>query len=207
MLGYYSDRAAKRGVVALVMADCCPLMAPWGGMEPVLGTNPISAAFPWKPHPILIDLGSAAITQGDVDRARRADGEIAPESAVDTDGRFTTDPDAVHTLLPFGRHKGYALGLLVQLLSGPLVGAAGVPDDRRDYGLFCVAVRPDLFAPVERYETQVGALVERIKSARTMEGVEEILIPGERAFRERTRRVREGIETTEDRLRQIEAMA
>ena len=207
MLGYYANRVADQDVIGLMFADCCPLVAPWGGAEAVLGTNPIAAAFPWEPHNILIDMGTSATTHGAIDWARRNGFEAPPESAVDAEGRFTTDPNAVHALLPFGRHKGYALGLMVQLLAGAVVGAAGVPDGHTDYGLMLVAVRPDLFAPREHYESQIAGLIRRLKSVPLMAGHTEILIPGERAFRERERRLRHGIEVPEERLRAIEALA
>jgi len=198
MLGYYAARAAAAGVIALMFADCSPLVAPWGGAESVLGTNPLAAALPHEPYPILIDMGTSATTYGALDVARRT-GRPAPEGAVlDEEGRPTTNPDAVHTILPLAGHKGYALGLLVQLLAGPVVGATAVPADHRDYGIFMLALRPNLFASGDHYEAGVGHLIETIKSSRKMPGCQEILIPGERAFREREERLREGIEISDD---------
>jgi LDH2 family malate/lactate/ureidoglycolate dehydrogenase len=207
MLGYYVGRAAQQGVIALLFADCSPLVAPWGGAESVLGTNPIAAAFPNEPYPILIDLGTSATTYGALDQARRS-GERAPEqSALDASGRPTTDPAAVHAILPLAGHKGYALALMVQLLSGVVVGAAAVPPAHQDYGMMMLAVRPDVFAPPERYRQGVAEVVRRIKSARRMSGVEEILIPGERAFRERESRLREGIELSDQQWTDLQALA
>ena len=87
---------------------------------------------------------------------------------------------------------------MVQLLAGAFVGAAAVPAERRDYGLFMLAMRPDLFAPREHYEAGVREVVRRIKSVKRMAGRTEVLIPGERAFRERDRRLREGIEISDE---------
>lgn len=207
MLGYYVTRAAQQNVIALLFADCSPLVAPWGGTQPVLGTNPIAAAFPNKPHPILIDLGTSATTYGALDHASRTHGKVPPESALDADGRFARDPDAVETILPFGRHKGYALGLMVQLLSGVTVGAAAVPENHKDYGLLMLAMRPDLFAPQEHYIKGVREIVRRIKSCPPMEGLLEVLVPGERAFREREQRLAEGIELPEEQWAAIDRLA
>ena len=207
MMGYYVGRVAERGLVALMMADCCPLMAPWGGAESVLGTNPIAAAFPRSPHPILIDLGTSATTQGAVSHARLTGGVLPPDSAVDAEGRVTTDPNAVHTLLPFGRHKGYALSLMVQLLAGVVTGATGVPDDYSDYGHLLLAIRPDLFGTREHYERETDEIVRRLKACRKMEGHAQILIPGERAYRERARRLREGVEISQQDFDDLVALA
>ncbi len=196
MLGYYAGLAAERGLVALLFADCAPLMAPWGGTRAVLGTNPIAAAFPFSPDPILIDLSTAAVTFGALDRLR-ATGRPAPEGTVlDADGRPTTDPTQAKTILPFGGAKGYALGLLVQMLGGVLVGGAPVPERYEDYGLLVLALRPDLFCPREQYESGVRELVARLKAAAPADA--EVLIPGERAFRERRERLQRGIEIPED---------
>jgi len=197
MLGYYVAAAARRGVIALLFADCSPLVAPWGGADSVLGTNPIAAAFPHQPYPILIDMGTSATTYGALDLARRRGEPAARDAALDAQGRVTEDPAAVHTVLPLAGHKGYALGLLVQLLSGVVVGAAAVPADHRDYGLLMLALRTDLFAPADQYEQGVADLVSRIKSVRLRPGFAEILIPGERAWREREQRLQEGIEMSE----------
>ena len=194
MLGYYVSRLAEADVVGVMMGHCSPLVAPWGGFDPVLGTNPLAAGFPWKPHPVLIDLGTSATTYGAVMNARRQGRPVPPDSALDAEGKYTTDPESVHALSPFGGAKGYAVAMMVQLLAGPVAGALGVPDKHRDYGLLLLAMRPDLFAPRDRYDEQVRAIVESVKSSRRREGVDEILVPGERAYRERERRLREGVE-------------
>ena len=198
MLGYYASRAAHRGIIALMFADCAPLVAPWGGAESVLGTNPLAAAFPNEPHPVLIDMGTSATTYGAVDVARSQDAPLPEGTALDATGRVTTEPNAVHTILPLAGHKGYALALLVQLLAGVVVGSSAVPAGYRDYGLFMLAVRPDLFAPGEQVEAGLRDLVRAIKSTPRMHGHAEILIPGERAFREREQRLVEGIEVGDE---------
>lgn len=203
MLGYYASRAADRGMIALLFADCSPLVAPWGGAESVLGTNPIAAAFPNEPHPILIDLGTSATTYGALEEARRA-GKPAPAGSIcDAEGHPTTDPEQAHTILPMAEHKGYALGMLVQLLSGVVVGAAAVPADHVDYGLFLLAMHPNLFAPGGRYEAGVRELVQQIKATPKMAGFAEILIPGERAYRERAERLAAGIDLDEALWREV----
>jgi len=215
MLGYYVSMMAAggpagedNGVIGLAVANCWPLVAPWGGVQSVLGTNPIAAAFPAQPHPILIDLGTSATTQGAAARAGRRGEPLPPGCAVDRDGNPTRDPDMVRegALLPFGEHKGYALGLLVQLLCGPLTGAAAVPEQRTDYGLFMLAIRPDAFTEPDRYSEEVQALKRAVKSARRMKGFSEILLPGERAYRERDQRLRNGIEVPDDLLDEIKRL-
>ena len=195
MLGYYVDLIARAGIVGIAFADCVPLVAPHGGIDKVLGTNPIAAAFPAQPHPIVIDLATSATTLGDVMISQRRGDSMSPGLALDKHGRPTTDPAEVRpgALLPLAGHKGYALALMAQLLSGALIGAAGQPLRYEDYGTLFIAVRPDVLGSDEQYRAETEKLIRAIKSSRPAEGVAEILLPGERAYRDRDRRLREGI--------------
>lgn len=209
MLGYYVDRLARAGFVALAFSDCLPIVAPWGGAERVLGTNPLAAAFPREPWPILIDLSTAATTMGEV-LVRRLAGRPLPEGvAVDGDGRLTTDPARVRdgALLPAAEHKGYAVALLVQMLAGAFAGAAGVPRERDEYGTFLLAMKPDLFAPADQVAREIESLAAACKGVRPMEGFDEVLLPGERGYRERERRLREGVPVDADLWRDACALA
>ena len=206
MLGYYAGRIAQEGLVALTMADCGPMVAPWGAAEAILGTNPIAAAFPHRPHPVLIDMGTCAVTYGAIDQARRTGRPLPERSALDANGNSTTDPQRVAVILPFGGHRGSALALLIQLFSGLLVGAAAIPPGRTNYGIFLLAMKPDLFASDEHYEKQLEHLIERIKSATPLHPETEILIPGERAFREREQRLKNGIELSRKMEKELGAL-
>ena len=137
MLGYYVNMAARAGVVAMAFGDCCPLMAPAGGSRALLGTNPLAFAFPAEPDPIVVDMGTSALTYGDLMAADRAGEPIPPDCALDAEGDPTRDPAAARkgALLPLGGHKGGALAVAVQLLAGALTGAPAVPPPGRDYGL------------------------------------------------------------------------
>ena len=81
MLGYYTGQLARDGLVALMMADCRPVVAPFGATSAVFGTNPISIAFPHDPFPVLIDMGTSAATLGDLAVALR-EGRLLPEGAA-----------------------------------------------------------------------------------------------------------------------------
>ncbi len=208
MLGYYASMMADAGVVGLVMCDTSPRVVPWGGTEPVLGTNPISAGFPAGGGQVVVDLSVAAITNGQILMAM-ADGKPIPEGcALGPDGRPATDPETARkgAVLPFGGHKGYALAVMIQIFSGVLVRGAPVPEPGVNYGIFMLAISPSVFLKRELFEAGVGELIDRIKSARRAEGVGEILLPGERAFQERAFRLREGIDMDEALWRKLERL-
>ena len=88
-----------------------------------------------------------------------------------------------------------------------LVRAAPVPDPGVNYGIFMLAISPSIFLDREVFRDGVSELIERIKSARRAEGIGEILIPGERAFREREIRLREGIEVDEALWQELERLS
>lgn len=206
MMGYYVSMMAEQGIIGVGICDCFPKMVPWGGMDPVFGTNPISVGIPSKPHPILVDLSTAAVTIGDIRLAEKRGGKLPRGRALNSEGRFTDDPEQAQSVLPFGEHKGYALALVVQMLTTAFVGATVIPEGGKDYGLLIVGIAPGLFVASERFEESVSTLVHTIKSSRRMPGVEEILIPGERAFRERERRLRDGIEVEDALVEEIESL-
>ncbi len=180
-----------------------------GGAEPVLGTNPIAAGFPTAEGQILVDLSSAAITNGEILRALKEGRPIPEGVALSPEGKLTTDPEIARkgSVLPFGGHKGYALGLMIQIFSGALVQAAAVPEPGRNYGIFMLAIEPSIFGDLDLFRSGLTELMSRIKSADKAVGVEEILIPGERAFRERERRLSEGIDVDDGLLEELKRLA
>jgi len=111
--------------------------------------------------------------------------------AIDEHGRPTTDAAAARrgAILPFGGHKGYALALAMHALGVLCSGAA----DIESTGYLFIAFKPDLLSPLEDYRRALGAEIAAIKATPRQEGVGEIHIPGERAYRERARHAREGI--------------
>ncbi len=205
MLGYYTSMIADAGMVGVAMCDSGPRIVAWGSVEPVLGANPMSACFPAGKGQVLVDFSPASVTHEQILMAIK-DGHPLPEGTVlDEDGLLTTDPEAGRKggILPSGGHKGYALALMIQLLSGVLVRAAPVPEPGKNYGIFVLAINSSIFLSRELFQAGVKELIDRIKGARPAEGVGEILIPGERAFREREMRMQEGIGVEDELLEEL----
>jgi len=190
---YYVEMIAKQGLVAIHTASSSPLVAPPGGIRPVVGTNPIAIAVPTSRGPIVLDMGTSAYMMTEVMLRERL-GELLPEGvALGPGGEPTRDPTAARrgALLPFGGYKGFGLALMMQAL-GLLAGSGS--DAESDYGYLFVAFRPDLFGPADAFERQVTQLIERIKATPRRPGVDDIRIPSEQAFRSRERALRAGLE-------------
>ena len=205
MAGYYVDMARKADVIGLLFADCLPRITPEGGTEAILGTNPIAVGIPSNTVPILFDMSTAAITNGDLLIAMREGETIAEGIAFDPEGELTTDADAAlkGSVRPFGGHKGFGLALITQILAGALVNAATIPPPGTNYGLLMITINPTSFVPLTQFKTEVDKLIARVKENRKESGVTEILIPGERAYHQRTVHLAEGIYLDDTLLSQL----
>lgn len=132
-LGIYVLPLLRRGFVGIAVSNGPAVMAPWGGNEPVLSTSPIAAGVPCRPGPVIIDMATSAVARGKIASAA-ARGDTLPDGwAVDAAGTPTNDPRAALAgmLAPLGGAKGFALALLVESLSGGIVGpepSTGVAD-------------------------------------------------------------------------------
>ena len=125
--GGYVMEAALRGYIGYT--NCTSTLAevvPFGGKVPTLGTNPHSWGFPTQDaigFPIVIDWATSTVAMGRVQQFKREGKQLPPGAAVDADGNETTDPNKAVSLLPFGRHKGYGLSLINELVGGLIGGS------------------------------------------------------------------------------------
>jgi L-2-hydroxycarboxylate dehydrogenase (NAD+) len=216
--GYYAEMAAREGLIGLVTTTTDALVHPWGGVEPLLGTNALAIGIPAKPHPVLLDMAMSVAARGKLVEAMKIGKPIPEGWAIDSEGRPTTDPKKAleGALSPFGGVKGYGLALVLELLAGPLVGAATGKEVRGTLepvdgfctkGDFMMAINPAAFVPADRFKVQVQKFVAQLKASRKAPGIEEILVPGEPEFRTREKRLREGIPIADEVWAEIEHFA
>ncbi|MCG9129570.1 Ldh family oxidoreductase [Candidatus Poribacteria bacterium] len=205
MAGYYADMARKEDLVGLFFADCLPRITPEGGTESVLGTNPIAIGIPSNTIPILFDMSTASITNGDLLVAMRDGVSIPAGIAFDSDGEPTTDPEQAlkGSVKPYGGHKGFGLALITQILAGALVNASTIPFPGTNYGLLIIVLNPTIFVTSEHFKNEVDSLIDRVKNSRHETNVDEILIPGERAYRQREINIKLGINLDNELVTQL----
>jgi uncharacterized oxidoreductase len=204
-LADYVMAAAGRGMIGLMVVKTSSMVAPYGGTKRILGPNPLGIGVPVKGgRPFVLDMATSASAAGKV-MVRKLKGETLPEGwIVDANGRPSTDPNDLFSggsLLPFGGSKGYGLCVAVDILGGALTGLGCGTRMGGGYGSFAcgvltLAIKPDCFAPAERFAEAVGGLVKELKSSPPQEGME-ILLAGEPEFREEERRLREGFDVDE----------
>jgi uncharacterized oxidoreductase len=206
--------AAARGMVAVMFVNthgAGKLVAPWGGKDRRLSANPISVAIPRKSGtPIVVDISTSAIAEGKVRDMLNRKVPVPPGSIVDADGYPTTEATKFYgppagALLPFGRHKGFALGLVTDILAGALSGAGCSRKDADRVGNAFLVFVIDIgrLRGEEPFYADVEQLVEYVKSSALAPGSTEILVPGEPEALEKERRQRNGIPVDQETWRQI----
>jgi LDH2 family malate/lactate/ureidoglycolate dehydrogenase len=193
-LGAYVERAARLGLICFATAAIpqkrYATVVPWGGSEVRLGTNPLAFAFPTTGNPIVADFATSVVPEGKVRAALLNGATLPPDAVVDATGRVTTDPAEFYgpptgALLPFGGrvgYKGYALGLLVELLGGTLGGCSIQAEDRGVNGVFFCVLDPTGFLPAGSYEQLGQQVVDSMHSTPPAPGYERVLVPGEIEF-------------------------
>jgi LDH2 family malate/lactate/ureidoglycolate dehydrogenase len=200
-IGEWVERVAAAGMVgmAVTAGPRGPYsVVPAGGAEGALGTNPIAWAMPRaEGHPpILLDYATSAVAQGKLQVARSNSAPVPENAIVDKDGRPTTDVEdffAGGFLLPFAGHKGYALSVVVELLSVGLSGGERVPPGERASCLLVLAIDPSAFRPADDFVAYTEQVAARLKAIRPAAGFSEVLLPGEPEARTRAARTRDGI--------------
>lgn len=198
---YYIERAARQGLVAMHTTNTTARVAPLGSADRLMGTNPFSLAFPSSGDPLVIDIGTSAITWGDVVLAR-AKGEPLPDGvAVDRQGKITCDPAAAldGAFLPWGGPRGSALALAVQLL-GVLAGSRVVIDDTSNYGLFFIVIDPERLALGGAFKAQVAELRRVVETSRPLDPTNPVRVPGDGSQVRRKRALDAGMVTLDDKV-------
>jgi len=205
-LAAYPLMAAGEDMLGLITADSGrspKAVAPFGGREPRLGTNPISIAVPSDLEaPLFLDMASSAVAAGKIHLAQARGLPVPAGWIVDKEGRQSTDPADLRAggaLLPLGGsegYKGYGLSAIVEILSGILTGLGfGVePTGRHNDGCFMLAVKIEAFRPLAEFKAEVAEFARYLKATPPAEGFEEVLYPGEIESRRAAVNAEAGIE-------------
>jgi LDH2 family malate/lactate/ureidoglycolate dehydrogenase len=194
---YYVEKIARAGYAVIHTASSEPYVAPLGGRECAFGTNPVAVGLPGEPDPYIFDMGTSAVTRGEVVLASRLNQLLPTGVAIDAAGMPTLDAaEALKgAILPLGgtqAHKGYGLAFMIQAFG--LLGGTGLTQGRaQHFGFLFIVFNPGLLMPQEQFEGQLAELIGAMKSTPCKPGTDEIRIPSERAFRARAQCLREGV--------------
>lgn len=189
-LSYYTEWLARHGMVALMSCNAAPAMAPWGGSEAFIGTNPIAIAI-YTGTDILFsaDMATSVVARGKIRKASREGKSIPADWALDAEGLPTTDPAAAlkGTLLPMAGPKGSSIALAVDIVSGLLAGAEHAPNLRSFHapegktgvGASLIAIDISKFMELRQFAEEMDEYVQSIKAMKKARQTSEIYIPGE----------------------------
>ena len=217
-LAPYPIMAAEAGMIGIMTADSgrsAKGVAPFGGREARLGTNPICMAVPSSlDGPVFVDMATSAVAAGKITLAIARGSSIPMGWILDGEGRPTTDPGEYTcggAILPLGGtegHKGYGLSAMVEIFSGLLTGLGfGVePSGRHNDGCFLAVFDVEAFRPLEAFKQEVADFARYLKDTPPAEGFAEVYYPGEIEHIRALRAMQEGIEVEEstwDRLRSL----
>lgn len=213
-LGEYVERLADQGLVGIAFANADPCVAPWGGSTRMLGTNPMAWAVPapaGRP-PVVVDFATAATAEGKLAVSRARGEQVAPGLLVDASGRDSTDPEDFYAggaLLPFGGHKGYGLGVALDLVAGLLsgTGSASDPEYSGGFGTVLIALDVAAFTDLDAYTAQVEAFRSRVRAATPRDPDQPVLAPGDPELAARERAVREGVAIAPATVAQLDDLA
>jgi L-2-hydroxycarboxylate dehydrogenase (NAD+) len=227
MASAYSLLALDQGMVGIAMSNGKPVVAPWGGRDPLFCTNPISAAFPGgERYPIVIDMATSAFSMGDAIRTARDGRKLPSVGIVNRDGNYGDDPAPIvvdaeereskldGALLPLGP-KGFGMSLIVELMCSALAGVGGSwtngyePSGERPWrhGHCFLAFDPEAFAGFGPFGNVVDDLVAVVEASAPAQGHEAVRLPGKAAHEEELRRRREGVPVRDEELRQLLVVA
>ena len=185
---YYSEMAARAGMIGISMCNASHAVAPYGGRTAQLGTNPIAVTVPGGDSFLLdLDMATSLVARGKVTLAAKKGQTIPPDWGIDESGRPVTDPNAVSCVLPFGGYKGYGIGLVVEILSACISGAGSSQSMGSFYdfsrpqnvGFFLGAIHVAGVTDFDAFTARVRAQIEALKSSPLAEGCGEILVAGE----------------------------
>lgn len=207
-LSYFVRQAAKSGMIGISMCQSDPMVVPFGGSEPYYGTNPIAFAVPAHDGRIMtLDMATTIQAWGKILHARSRHESIPDSWAVDKEGHSTTDPFKVNALLPIAGPKGYGLMMMVDVLSGILLGlpfgnkVSSMYHDLTEYrnlGQLHLVINPAFFTDPDMFKQHISNTMDDLNHIKPAPGFEQVLFPGQNNDLIQEQYEKNGIEIVDD---------
>ncbi|KAK9428718.1 Malate/L-lactate dehydrogenase [Lipomyces doorenjongii] len=207
MSAWVVQKAIDAGMMSLVFTNSSPALPVWGGRSKLIGVSPVACGAPaGSTKPFILDMAPSIAARGKIYKAKRRGEKIPVDWALDGEGRPTDDPAKAleGVMLPMGGPKGSALAIMMDVFSGVLSGSAFAghvtnpydPSKSADVGHFLLAIKPDLFMPMDDFKERMDYLYRRVVESDKMAGVDRIYFPGEMEQITQEKREMEGIPYT-----------
>ena len=207
--GIIAQYVADKGMVGLVVNNGgTPMIAPPGGYDPVVGTNPIGIGIPSDDAPIIVDMATSKRAWGEARKAKRLGINLPEETFYSKTGGYAIHPDDAYSVQAAGDYKGFALALFIEIMTGSFLGRSmikGETPDNRDYqthmrGAIILVFNPQVTTSLDEMKHENAEFIRYMKGGQRLPGTEEILIPGERAASTRKKNFERGYLEIEDEL-------
>jgi ureidoglycolate dehydrogenase (NAD+) len=201
-IGYFAVQAAEAGFIGIAMSASGPMMAYPGTRVPAVSSNPIAFAVPRRNgRPYLLDFSTGVVANGKIMGAADRGEKIPVGWGLDKDGKDTTDPKAVETLLPLGGAKGAGLSFMIECLTSLLLSNPRIAPDLESWAIgddpflngTVIAIDIAGFGVQDRFLAEAERLGKAISVLARADGVDKIMLPGERGDAIRAERERNGI--------------
>ena len=216
---HYAMMALPAGMIGIAWTNGFPGMTAWGASRNTIGNNPIAFAAPSLTHgPVVLDMALSVAAGGRIRIAAKNGERIPSDWLLDRDGRATDDPHALYdggALLPLG-YKGFGLAVFGEILCGALTGSrilGEIPAWHEDTasqianGHVHIAIDIAKFIDPQAFKARVDVMIDLLKAAPLMPDVQEILLPGERAWKAHQLNQREGIPVRETVVTDLQGLA
>lgn len=197
---------AEKDMIGIVInTGGVPMVAPPGGFEPVIGTNPIAFGIPTNSEPLVSDMATSIRAWGEVREAARLKQYIPDESYFDNQGNFTTHPEKAYSARAMGDYKGFAIGLFIEIMAGAFTGMAiGQQNATGDYrtlprGGIIIVFDPEFTVGKEVFLNSVKKLMTDIKKSKPRSG-NSISLPGEKSSSVMKQNIKKGYLEVDDTL-------
>ena len=207
-LSYFVQQAAREDLIGISVCQSDPMVVPYGGAEPYYGTNPIAFAAPGSGADLItFDMATTVQAWGKILHAR-AKGETIPDDwAVDQNGEAATDPFAVKALLPIAGAKGYGLMMMVDVLSGILLGLPFGKNvtsmyrdltEGRNLGQLHIVINPAFFTDMTEFKNNISRTMTALNQIKPAPGFERVSYPGQRSAEREQNYQENGIDIVDD---------
>ena len=213
---FYSMYAADRNMIGFAMCNSDASVVPTGGTKPMLGTNPLSVSIPAKRHPhLVLDMATSVVARGKVFLAEKEGRSIPKDWGVDSQGVPTDIPSKIlngGSMLPVGGPKGYAIGLIIDIICSVLTGSNNgrtIPsfffdfEHEQNNGFFFGAMNIEHIIPLNIFYDRMDAVLGEFKSVPPAPGVKEVMIPGEIEYNKTQECKMKGIEISETIVKEL----
>jgi len=202
-VGYWSRKIADAGLVGITMSSYpFGMVPPHGSYEPLFCTNPIAWGVPTDNEPIVLDMSSSGISYYGLIEAKTQGVQVPEGLGYDKEGNETTNPAEIMegAIRPFDKgSKGAGLALMVQIIGGALVGGDFLNESDND-GNVVIAINPEALVGMQKFIKETTKMTKAIKQAKKLEGIEEVMAPGERGDKIRSKILESGEIEVEDNL-------